>query len=253
MTQTNRYQGYQAMNFDRPAPGVLRQTLNKPERMKALDSRGNAELADVWREIDTDPKVSAVLLRRAGRPFSAGRDFTMLKEMTDGFNVRARMWRESRDLVYKIINCCKPIVSAIHGSAVGTGLVAALLADISVAAKSARIVDGHTILGIAPRNHATIIWPLMYGMAKAKARHHLMLCEPLNGDQAEPLGLVSLSVEDDAFQEKALEVAQKLASGALPALRRIKYALNNWLRQDGPIFDTSLALEFMSFGGPKTK
>jgi enoyl-CoA hydratase len=130
-------------------------------------------------------------------------------------------------------------------------LVAALLADISIAAKSARIVDGHTKLGVAPGDHAAIIWPLLCGMAKAK--YHLMLCEPLNGEQAEALGLVSLSVEDDVLQDKALEVAQKLANGAPAALRWTKYAMNNWLRQAGPIFDTSLALEFMGFGGPEAK
>lgn len=251
MTQSTRYQGYEALEFDRPLEGVLRLTLNKPARLNALDSRGHAELADVWREIDTDPDVSVVVLRGAGRAFSAGGDFTMLQEMTDDFNVRARVWRESRDLVYNIINCSKPIVSAIHGPAVGAGLVAALLADISIAAKTARIVDGHTKLGVVPGDHAAIVWPLLCGMAKAK--YHLMLCEPLKGEQAESLGLVSLSVDDDVLQEKALEVAQRLAAGAPSALRWAKYALNNWLRQAGPIFDTSLALEFMGFGGPEAR
>jgi enoyl-CoA hydratase len=251
MTPITRYQGYQSIEFDRPAQGVLRLTLNKPERMNALDARGHAELTEVWREIDSDPEVSAVVLRGAGRAFSAGGDFQMLQEMIDDFDARARVWRESRDLVYNIINCSKPIVSAIHGPAVGAGLVAALLADISIAAKTARIVDGHTKLGVAPGDHAAIVWPLLCGMAKAK--YHLMLCEPLNGEQAEAMGLVSLSVEDDALQDKALEVAQRLACGAPAALRWTKYALNNWLRQAGPIFDTSLALEFMGFGGPEAR
>lgn len=246
-----RYQGYQIIEFDRPAERVLRLTLNNPERMNSLDSRGHAELTEVWREIDSDPDVSVVVLRGAGRAFSAGGDFTMLQEMVDDFNVRARVWRESRDLVYNIINCSKPIVSAIHGPAVGAGLVAALLADISIAARTARIVDGHTKLGVAPGDHAAIVWPLLCGMAKAK--YHLMLCEPLNGEQAEALGLVSLCVDDDSLQEKALEVAQKLAAGAPSALRWTKYALNNWLRQAGPIFDASLALEFMGFGGPEAR
>ena len=129
--------------------------------------------------------------------------------------------------------------------------MAALLADISIAAKSARIVDGHTKLGVAAGDHAAIIWPLLCGMAKAK--YHLMLCEPVSGQEAEALGLVSLCVDDDALQEKALEIAGKLAAGAPAALRWTKYALNNWLRQAGPIFDTSLALEFMGFGSPEAK
>ena len=251
MTEKNRYQDYDAIEFDYPSERVLRLTLNKPERMNALDSRGHAEIADVWREIDADPEVSAVIIRGSGRAFSAGGDFSMLEEMNADFKVRARVWREARDLVYNIINCSKPIVSAIHGPAVGAGLVAALLADISIATKSARILDGHTKLGVAAGDHATLIWPLLCGMAKAK--YHLLLCEPLNGEEAEALGLVSLCVEEDVLQDKALEVAQKLAAGAPAALRWTKYSLNNWFRQAGPIFDTSLALEFMGFGSPEAQ
>lgn len=251
MSQNTRYQNYDSIIFDRPAERILRLTLNKPERMNALDSRGHAELANVWREIDSDPDVNAVVLRGAGRAFSAGGDFKMLEEMIDDFKVRARVWREARDLVYNIINCSKPIVSAIHGPAVGAGLVAALLADISIAGRTARIVDGHTKLGVAAGDHAAIVWPLLCGMAKAK--YHLMLCEPVNGEEAERLGLVSLCVDDDAVQDKALEAAVKLAAGAPAALRWTKYALNNWLRQAGPIFDSSLALEFMGFGSPEAK
>ncbi|MCY1369428.1 1,4-dihydroxy-2-naphthoyl-CoA synthase [compost metagenome] len=87
----------------------------------------------------------------------------------------------------------------------------------------------------------------------AKAKYHLMLCEPLNGEQAERLGLVSLCVEDDELQAKAVEVAARLANGAQSAIRWTKYSLNNWLRQAGPIFDASLALEMLGFGGDEVK
>jgi len=162
--------------------------------------------------------------------------------------VRCRTWREARDLVYNIINCSKPIVSAIQGPAVGAGLVAALLADISVAAKTAKIVDGHTRLGVAAGDHAVILWPLLCGMAKAK--YHLLLCEPVSGERAEELGLVSLCVDESELQAKALEVAVKLASGSQSAIRWTKYALNNWLRMMGPTFDASTALEMLGFTGP---
>ena len=70
--------------------------------------------------------------------------------------IRDSVWREARDLVYNIINCSKPIVSAMHGAAVGAGLVAGLLADISSAARDARIIDGHTRLGVTAGDHAAI-------------------------------------------------------------------------------------------------
>jgi len=139
----------------------------------------------------------------------------------------------------------------MHGPAVGAGLVAGLLADISIAAKSARLIDGHTRLGVAAGDHAAIIWPLLCGMAKAK--YYLLLCETISGEEAERLGLVSLTCEETELQAKSLEVARKLASGAQTALRWTKYSLNNWLRMAGPSFDASLALEVLGFTGPEAK
>lgn len=245
------YDNYTSLAFDRPGEGVLRITLNRPEKLNALNATGHDEIARVWRDIDVDPTVSAVILRGAGKAFSAGGDFDMVEEMIDSFEARARVWRESKDLVYNIVNFSKPIVSAIHGPAVGAGLVAALLADISVAARTAKLVDGHTRLGVAAGDHAAIIWPLLCGMAKAK--YHLMLCEPVTGEKAEQMGLISLAVDEGELQDTALSIATRLANGAPSAIRWTKYALNNWLRQAGPIFDASLALEMFGFGGPEVK
>ena len=121
------------------------------------------------------------------------------------YAVRTRVMREARDLVFNVINCSKPIVSAIHGPAVGAGLVAGLLADVSVVARTARIIDGHTRLGVAAGDHAAICWPLLCGMAKAK--YYLLTCDTLTGEEAERIGLVSLCVDDDEVQDRALAVA----------------------------------------------
>jgi len=87
----------------------------------------------------------------------------------------------------------------------------------------------------------------------AKAKYYLMLCEPVSGEEAERIGLVSLAVDEDQLLPKAYEVAERLANGSQTAIRWTKYALNNWLRQAGPTFDTSLALEFMGFAGPDVR
>jgi enoyl-CoA hydratase len=134
---------------------------------------------------------------------------------------------------------------------VGAGLVCGLLADVSIAANDARIIDGHTRLGVAAGDHAAIVWPLLCGMAKAK--YYLMTCDPLSGAEAERIGLVSLAVDDAELDAKAVAVATRLAEGAPHAIRWTKYALNNWLRQAGPIFDTSLALEFLGWQSPDVK
>ena len=164
---------------------------------------------------------------------------------------RLNTWKEARDLVYNVINCNKPIVSAINGVAVGAGLVVGILADISIAGKSAKIVDGHTRLGVAAGDVACVIWPLLCGMAKAK--YYLMTCKPVSGPEAERIGLVSLCVDDQELQKVALETAVELANGAQSAIRWTKYALNNWLRQAGPIFDTSTALEILGFTGDEAR
>ena len=217
-------------------------------KLPTAGHEGHWELAEIWRDVSRDDSVRCAVLRGEGLGFSGGGDLSLVQDMANNFDVRTRVWKEARDLVYNVINCDKPIVSAMHGPAVGAGLVAGLLADISIATKSTKIVDGHTRLGVAAGDHAAIIWPLLCGMAKAK--YYLLLCEPISGEEAERIGLVSLAVEDEQLLPKAYEVADKLAAGSQTAIRWTKYALNNWLRQAGPSFDASLALEFMGFGGP---
>jgi len=245
------YASFEHLIFDWPRERVLRITMDRPGRINAAHAGMHRELADVWRVIDGDSAVSAVILRGAGRGFSSGGDLDLVEQMADDFEVRSRVWKEARDLVYNVINCSKPIVSAMHGPAVGAGLVAGLLADISIATKTAKIIDGHTRLGVAAGDHAAIVWPLLCGMAKAK--YHLLLCEPLSGEEAERIGLVSICVEDDELEAKSLEIADKLVAGSPSAIRWTKYALNNWLRMAGPTFDTSLALEFLGFTGPDVR
>jgi enoyl-CoA hydratase len=244
------YSNYQDLKIRRVEPGILEIVMgDEGAKLSTTTARMHGELAAIWLDVDRDPETRVAILRGAGRGFSAGGDLGMVEEITRDFNARARVWREARDLVYNIINCSKMVVSAMHGPAVGAGLVAGLLSDISIAAKNARIIDGHTRLGVAAGDHAAIVWPLLCGMAKAK--YYLLLCEQVSGEEAERIGLVSMCCEEAELQAKALEVARKLAAGAQTALRWTKYSLNNWLRMAGPSFDASLALEFMGFTGPE--
>jgi len=242
------YAAYPSLELDRPAPHVLRLTLRKPGRLNAVDAATHGELAAVWTTIGDDEDTRAVLVRGADGAFSAGGDLDLVLDIANDFETRVRVLREARDLVYNVVNCPQPIVSAIAGPAVGAGLAVALLADISIAAPDARIVDGHTRLGVAAGDHAAIVWPLLCGLAKAK--YHLLLCEPLSGAEAERIGLVSLCVPEPELEDRALEIAQRLAAGSQPAIRHTKLALNNWLRAAGPAFDASLALEFLDMTGP---
>lgn len=250
-TLSPRLARYQALTLRRHGAVlevIMGASQSANQKLATADAGMHRELAEIWRDISADPDIRVAIIRGEGKGFSAGGDLALVEEMANDFETRTRVWHEARDLVYNVINCDKPIVSAMHGPAVGAGLVAGLLADISIASKSARIVDGHTRLGVAAGDHAAIVWPLLCGMAKAK--YYLMLCESVSGEEAERIGLVSLAVEEDELVAKAFEVANRLAAGSQTAIRWTKYALNNWLRMAGPAFDTSLALEFMGFAGP---
>src|SRR3954452_22501482 len=241
------YDAFDGLTIDRPADGVLRITMDGPG-LNAVDAAMHRQLADIWLAIDRDPETRGALLTGAGKAFSAGGSFELLESLMSDDATRLRIMREARDLVFNVIACSKPIVSAMHGPAVGAGLVAGLLADVSVVGRTARIIDGHTRLGVPAGDHAAICWPLLCGMAKAK--YYLLTCDTLTGEEAERIGLVSLCVDDDQVQDRALEVATQLAGGAAAAIRFTKHTLNHWYRQQAAVFDASLAYEFFGFAGP---
>ena len=242
---------YPGLHLSLTDDGILEIVIRSGKTLGSVNAEAHRALTSIWRDIDTAKGVRCVLIRGEGRAFSSGGDFTLIEEMAGDFTALARVWKEARDLVYNVINCGKPIVSAIHGPCVGAGLAVALLADVNVAARSARILDGHVRLGVAAGDHAAIIWPLLCGLNKAK--YHLLTGEPVSGEEAERIGLVSLCVPDDELLPRAWQVARRLASGSPTAVRWTKYALNNWLRAMGPTFDASLALEFRGFTGPDVR
>jgi enoyl-CoA hydratase len=245
------YAGYQRLRFDRPHPRVLRVTMDNPDKKNSIDEVMHPEMVRVWHDISSDDSVAAVILTGAGDAFCAGGNFEMVDQMVVDHEVRMKNLREARDVVYNMINCTKPIVAAVRGPAVGGGLVCAVLSDISVVSRNAKLIDGHTRLGLAAGDHAAIIWPLLCGMARAK--YHLLMCTTLSGQEAADIGIVSMAVDDDFVQDKALEIASTLAEGPPTAIRLTKYTMNHWLRMAAPIFDASLAFEFHAFTGPELK
>lgn len=245
---TDRYRhSFPSLTFDVPETGILQITMEGPG-LNSVDAAMHRQLADVWLTVDRDPEVRVALLSGSGSAFSSGGSFELLDDLTRDYAVRLRVLREARDLVLNVINCSKPVISAMWGPAVGAGLVAGLLADISVVGRTTRIIDGHTRLGVAAGDHAAICWPMLCGMAKAK--YYLLTCRDLSGEEAERIGLVSLCVDDDRVLDEALAVAGELARGAQQAIRWTKQTLNHSYRMLGPAFDASLAYEFLGFGGP---
>lgn len=227
--------------------GVAELVFGPEGGMPVTDAQGHAALGTVWGQLAAEPGVRCILVRSLGKGFCAGGTPDVVQSMLDSQTARLRVMREGRAIVQGMMDCDVPIVSAINGAAVGAGAAVALLADVSVAGQRAKIVDGHTKIGVAAGDHAALIWPLLCGMAKAK--YHLLMCNAIDGTEAERIGLVSLVVPDEQLLDKAREIARTLAASSPTALAFTKRSLNHWLRAAWPAFEHSLALEVLGFAG----
>jgi len=241
------YADFPSLRCSYAEPGILEIVLDGPG-LNAVSPQMHRDLVEIWRAVENDPETAVVIVRGEGKGFSAGGDFALLGEMMDNYDTRTRLMREARDLVYNVLDCSKPIISAVHGPCFGAGLAVAVLSDITVAARDALIIDGHTRLGVTAGDHAVMTWPLLIGMEKAK--YYLLTNDPLSGEEAERIGLVSKAVAREDVLPTALDTARKILAMSPSATRWTKRNLNHWYRAMGPAFEASLALEFYGFGGP---
>ena len=242
------FQNYKGLEFVRKEHGILLMTINRPEALNATDAQLHNGLSRVWLDIDADPDTRVVVVTGAGRAFSAGGDLEWIGTMVQNYEGMKQAFREAGDIVYRMTQCSKIIISAINGVAVGAGLAVALMADISIMAEEARITDGHVRMGVAAGDHANIIWPLLCGLAKAK--YYLLTAEFIDGKTADRIGLVSKSVPREELMEEAMRVALIIAKGPVDATQWTKRAMNLWVMQAAPAFDASLAFEMLNFMGP---
>jgi len=242
------YTDFQFLKFEHKPNGVLLITINRPEVMNATNARLHWELTKIWGVVNDDPKTKVAVVTGAGdKAFSAGGDLNWITGMVGNAKTINSVMTEASDIVYNVMACEKPVISAINGVAVGAGLAVAMMADISIMAEEAKITDGHVKLGVAAGDHAAILWPLLCGMAKAK--YYLMTAEFVSGKEAERIGLVSLCVPRAQLMDKAMEVADKLAAGSQQAIRFTKRSLNGWMHMARPTFESSLAMEMLCFLG----
>ena len=220
------------LEFERRDHGILWMTINRPNRMNAVDAVLHRALSRVWLDIHDDDETRVVVVTGAGEAFCAGGDLEWLESVVQDYAGVRQLLREAGELVYRMVNCEKVIISAINGTAVGAGLTVALMADISLIADEARLTDGHLRLGVAAGDHANLIWPILCGLARAK--YYLLTSEFLDGRTAGSIGLVSKSVPASSLLDEAMRVATKIATGPQDAARWTKRSLNLWLTQAAP-------------------
>lgn len=230
---------------ERRDDGVLTITMNRPERMNSLTLPMFDELSEIWVDVERDERTRAVVLTGAGDAFCTGMD---VRQPDPSLDEALALMETERRRVANLLRLEKPVISAINGPAVGYGLSAALLADISVAAEDAVLMEGHTKVGVVAGDHAALVWPLLCGMAKAK--YYILTSAKLTGAEAERIGLVSMAVPREQVMPCALEIAQGLARGSQTAIRWTKRSLNaGWITNALPQHELSGALEILGFAG----
>lgn len=251
------YDGYEQLTIDVDDVGVAVITIPLVGSAGPRQAHVHREMATVWDAVRDDPAVKAIVVTGEADEFYVSADLNGLRAIPglgkeETFELLQRVSREGQDIVYRMVELEKPLVSAINGKAAGGGLAVALLADISIAAHDAILVDPHVTMGLAAGDHAAMIWPLLCGMAKSKL--YLMTSDPLDGREAERIGLVSLSVPTDEVLSTAMDYARRLATGPTYAVRFTKMALNQWLKLGGlTAHDYSGALELLNFFGPELR
>lgn len=244
--QPEPYQDFSIFKADRPSPGVLRLWLDTGLPGNAITHKNHREFSTIWTAVAED-EARVVLVRGVDGTLCAGGDMTFLPPLVEDSTRRSEVLTDIVALVQNLLNCPKPIVSAIEGMCSGGGLAMALMSDVPVAAESAFIIDAHLMAGLACGDHAALAWPLLMGMAKAK--YHLLTARPMTGAQAAQNGLVALSVDDDELHEQSLQIATEIAAFHPEAVALTKRSLSGWYQMAMPIFEQSAAYEAQGFAG----
>jgi enoyl-CoA hydratase/3-hydroxyacyl-CoA dehydrogenase len=218
-------------------------TINRPDRLNTLSAQVFEDLDRALVVLDQDDAVRCIVITGAGdRAFSAGADLTSFSDVSKAFKV----WRFSRraeDVMSRLANFSKPTVAAINGHCFGGGLELALACDFRVAAKRAKLGQTEVNLGLVPGAGGS--QRLVRILGQAKAKELVMLGVRLTADEAASLGLVTKTVENDAFPSEVRAFAEKLAKQAPIAIRLAKVLLN----QSGDMsLDAALEMEAMAFG-----
>ena len=222
---------------------VLTLTLNRPEKLNAVDKLMHRELCSVFHDAADDPHSDVVVLTGAGRAFSSGGDIAWMQEMIDtGFGQTAR---EAKRIINALLDCEKPLIARLNGHATGFGATMALFCDVIYAAETAKIGDPHVSVGFTAGDGGAVIWPQLIGYARAK--EYLMTGDLLTAKEAARIGLINHAVPVEELDARVDAFANRLAAGAGVAIRTTKMSINIGLKQlVASVMDGCLAMEGVS-------
>jgi enoyl-CoA hydratase len=240
-----RYDAYKDLLVEKN-DGVLTITLNQPEAMNAFSPDMHFALSRIWDDVNDDAEVNVVVLTGAGKAFSAGGNvINMQQKIDDPDYWDATTVPEAKRIVFRMLECEKPIIARVNGHAAGLGATVALLCDIIVMADHAKIGDPHVNAGLVAGDGGAFLWPQMIGYARAK--EFLFTGDMMSAADAMRIGLVNRAVPSEELDEHVYGLARRIAKGASKSIRWTKQAVNLPLRQLAySTMDLSLSLETRS-------
>ncbi len=195
-------------------------TLNRPDKMNALNTQMRAEIAHAVK--DSEKKARVLVITGAGRAFCSGQD---LGDRANAANLdlERTLRDEYQPMLEAIQNCAIPTICAVNGPAAGAGANLALAADIVIAAESAYFMQAFARIGLIPDAGGTYVMPRTMGMAKAMGA--ALFADKISAKEADEMGLIWQAIADDAFEAHVKERAQHLAEGPTQAYSEIKRAI----------------------------
>jgi 2-(1,2-epoxy-1,2-dihydrophenyl)acetyl-CoA isomerase len=218
--------------------GYRQISLNRPDRLNALNTEMHAALMAALAEAEGDPECRAIVLTGAGRAFCAGQDLADVAVTEAGPPDLKAVLERYNALVRKLRGLEMPVVCAVNGVAAGAGANLALACDIVLAGKSASFIQAFSRIGLIPDCGGTWFLPRLVGAARARAL--AILAEPLPAERAQEWGLIWQAVEDEKLMETAHGLAARLAKQATIGIALTKRALDAAETND---LDTQLDLE----------
>jgi enoyl-CoA hydratase len=227
---------------DRGAVRIM--TLNRPDKLNAISGELHEELLTALQRIKAARTIRAAVLTGSGRAFSAGADMQLIKRMQDDRAVRDETMAIARALFEEFASLRIPIIAAVNGAAVGAGCTLALLCDVVIMEKSSFLAETRVTVGLVPGDGGSILWPLLGGLAVAKA--YLLTGDRISASEAWRLGLVHQVVDSDPLGT-AMAIAERIASYPALAVQETKRLLDLRLRESAMDLDRAIEAESRCF------
>ena len=238
------YEAYQDVETELDR-GVLTIRLNQPDTMNAFTAGMHTTMSTIWDRVNDDDEVKVAVLTGAGKAFSAGGNVPNMQKKIDDPKLWEAGMPEARRIVYRMLECEKPVIARVNGHAVGLGATVALLCDIIIAADHAKFGDPHVKAGLVAGDVGALIWPQLVGYARAK--EYLLTGDLMSAAEAERIGLINHCVPMAELDDKVYGLARRLAEGATKSINWTKRTVNIPLRQLAhSMMDLSISLETQS-------